>query len=80
MEQWQDIVLSIGSLFFIIGLMPSIFTDAKPAGLTSLTNALVLSAFTVAYATLYLWFAAVTTAITAGCWMVLAVQKARAKS
>jgi len=75
MHSWQDIILSIGSLFFIAGLLPSVLSQNKPAVTTSITNALVLLTFTITYATLSLWFAAVTTAITAGLWAVLAFQK-----
>jgi len=77
MHSWQDLVLSLGSVCFIVGLMPSVLSDHKPAVATSITNAVALTAFTVTYMTLSLWFAALTTAITASLWVVLAVQKVR---
>lgn len=77
MHSWQDIVLAIGSLIFDIALIPSIKGKDKPAVWTSCLYALVLITFTFAYASLSLWYATVTTVITAALWGVLALQKLR---
>ena len=77
MHHMQDIILTVGALFFIAGLLPSILSDSKPAAITSLVNGSVLAIFSITYATLSLWFTAATTAATAVCWWILAVQKHR---
>jgi len=76
---WQDIVLSIGSVIFVIALIPSIMSAHKPAFTTSVLSSLVLVAFTFVYATLDLWLSAVITAFSAILWMVLAFQKSNGK-
>lgn len=72
---WQDWVLSGGSLFFTVALMPSVLSQNKPALATSLLTGTILAIFAMVYATLSLWFAAGTTMITSSLWFVLAVQK-----
>jgi len=76
---WQDIVLTAGSMVFIIALLPSVFSAAKPAAMTSLMTGTVLAIFAVTYTTLDLWFAAGTTAITSITWFVLLGQAVLAK-
>jgi hypothetical protein len=70
---WQDTVLTIGTMIFIIALLPSVFGSAKPAAMTSLMTGTVLAIFAVTYTMLPdpLWFAAVTTATTSTVWFVL---------
>ena len=80
MHNWQDIVLSIGSLMFVIALIPSVLGKDKPALATSFMTGLVLVVFTVTYATLSLKYTTVTTALSAILWLILAVQKARQDS
>lgn len=75
MHSWQDIVLAIGSLVFAIALIPSLLSKDKPALLTSGSTSLVLFVFTITYASLSLWYATVTTALSAALWGVLALQK-----
>lgn len=77
MDNWQDIVLSIGSLVFVIALLPSVLGKDKPAFSTSLMTGLVLTIFTATYATLSLKYTTVTTGVSAALWLVLAAQKAR---
>ncbi|MDP9211836.1 MAG: hypothetical protein M3N59_01005 [bacterium] len=76
---WQDIVLSAGSVMFIIALVPSILSRDKPAMATSLMTSLVLIGFTVTYASLELWFTTIITIITVALWLTLFVQKLLAK-
>jgi hypothetical protein len=75
MHSWQDIVLAVGSLIFAAALLPSILCEHKPALWTSIMTGSVLIVFAVTYATLSLWYAMVTTSLTAVMWAVLAVQK-----
>ncbi len=71
---WQDFVFTGGSLLFVGALISSVLGKDKPALPLSLTTALVLSVFTVVYATLDLWFTAIVNAIMAILWFVLVVQ------
>jgi hypothetical protein len=75
----QDIILAIGSFVIVLAVIPSVISDRKPALLTSLPTSVVLFVFAGVYFSLQLWFTSVMAAITAGLWMVLAIQKARQK-
>jgi hypothetical protein len=72
--QWQDIAITIGTVVFIVALIPSILGKDKPAVPTSMMTGTVLVVFTIVYISLALWFAAVTTGITAILWYILAIQ------
>jgi hypothetical protein len=72
--QWQDFAITAGTITFIFALIPSIYSNNKPAMATSLMTGSVLTVFTIVYITLSLWFSAVTTAITALLWFVLSAQ------
>lgn len=71
---WQDIAFTIGSIIFIIALMPAVLNERKPPLLTSLSTASVLSVFSVCYYTLDLYFAGTAALITAIIWYLLALQ------
>lgn len=58
MANWQDLVLTIGSLIFVIALIPSVKGRDKPTFWTSALTGSVLVTFVIVYATLDLWFAA----------------------
>jgi hypothetical protein len=75
MNEWQDIVISVGAIIFALALWPSILSKDKPALWTSLVTGIVLFVFALTYGSLSLWYAAATTAITASLWIVLVVQK-----
>lgn len=75
MNHWQDYVIAVGSIIFVIALIPSVLGKHKPALSTSLLTGTVLLVFAMTYLTLSLWFAAITTTLTATLWYVLAVQK-----
>ena len=77
---WQDVVITAGQIVFFLALLPSIFSEDKPALATSLTTGLVLIAFAFAYLSLDLLFAFATGGITAVCWLVLAYQKFRRRA
>lgn len=77
MSNWQDIVLTLGSIVFLLALVPSIKSKDKPAVATSIMTGLVLFVFAATYTTLHLWFSAATTALTGVLWLVLAVQKVK---
>ena len=71
----QDIILTAGSIVFILALVPSIRSKDKPALLTSSMTAFVLYVFACTYISLGLWLTASVTALTAAMWTALAVQK-----
>lgn len=75
MHNWQDLVLAIGSIIFVIALVPSVAGKNKPALSTSLLTGTVLVVFGISYLTLTLWYAATTTFMTAVMWYILAAQK-----
>lgn len=75
---WQDYVLTLGSIVFVIALIPSVRNKtAKPAISTSLTTSVVLFVFVLVYLTLALWSTAFTTSLSAITWLVLAIQRHR---
>lgn len=73
----QDAIFTAGSIFFIIGLIPSIRGEDKPALFTSLTTGGWLFLFAITYLTFAhpLWFSSITTFGTSLCWFTLAWQK-----
>lgn len=74
---WQDVVLTIGSLIFMVALVPSVRSADKPAPLTSFSTAAVLYVFAGVDVTLGLLFTALTTTGTAALWTTLLVQRVR---
>lgn len=72
--RWQDWVLTLGQVIFIIALIPTILNKQKPALLTSITSAVVLIFIAAVYISFTLWFAALTTILTSIMWFVLALQ------
>jgi hypothetical protein len=75
MHHWQDGVLALGALMFAIALIPSVTSKDKPALWTSILTCTVLIVFAITYASLSLWFATITTSLTALLWGVLIIQK-----
>jgi hypothetical protein len=72
---WQDLVLTIASLAFLVALVPTVLSgDPKPALTTGVLNAVVSAVIATVYLTLQLWFAAGTTGMNAFLWLVIALQ------
>jgi hypothetical protein len=71
---WQELVFTTGGFVFFIALLPSIFSDNKPAFATSIITASFLTLFIFAFATLDLWWSAAAQALGALAWWVLTVQ------
>lgn len=71
---WQDLIFGIGSLLFIIALLPTLLGNNKPAWETAAITSVVLYAFSICYASLDLPFATITSAITASIWLAIAIQ------
>lgn len=73
-NMWQDFVILIGSLVFLIALLPSIFSKNKPDKLTSISTAIVLYVYFGTYITLDLYFSSTVVLATATAWLVLFFQ------
>lgn len=74
---WQDVVLTFGSVVFLVALIPTILGSAKPAPLTSFSTGFVLIVFAITYATLGLRFASVVTGVTGLAWLFILWQSLR---
>ena len=74
---WQDIVIAICSWLASAALIPSLVSPDKPAFWSSIYTCAIVSTFGICYATLGLWTAAVSSAVLAGVWLTLAIQKWR---
>ena len=77
---WQDVVLTIGQVIFIIALFPSILSKDKPALQTSMLTSAVAFSIAVVYLTLSIPFAAISAALNGTLWLVLVAQKWRTRS
>lgn len=75
---WQDILISAVQAMLAIGLIPAVIHHHKPPLATSLTTALGMGAFAIAFATLGLWWSTIMSAVQLVLWVVLALQKRRA--
>jgi hypothetical protein len=74
--KWQDAIFATGEVVFMIGLLPSVFSDNKPAALTSLATAIMLMAFLLVHASYKLWMAFILCSGTIILWWILFVQVA----
>lgn len=74
--KWQDAVFAIGEIVFTIGLLPSVFSAHKPAPLTSLVTAVMLTAFLAVYVSYRLWLAFIFSLGAIGLWFTLFFQVA----
>lgn len=72
---WQDTAIAICQLFFLPAMWPTLKGTDKPAFSTCLMNALIVAIISFCLASLHLWLAFSTAALTAIIWSVLAVQK-----
>ena len=72
---WQDVILMVGGFGFALALIPAVRAKNKPPRLTCLATGCLLLAFVVCYATLGLWLAAQSGALTALLWFVLLLQR-----
>lgn len=70
---WQDYIFFVGSLLFIIALVPALFVAAKPPMVTAAVTAAVLYVFSFTYITMKFKLSAAVTAVTATIWLLLAL-------
>ena len=76
---WQDYVITVGNLIFIVSLVPSVVGKNKPAFLTSMLSGLTLTVFVFTFITLKLWFSAAAMGGSAILWYILAFQVLKSK-
>jgi len=74
---WQDLIFSIGSIIFIIALIPTIIYGLKPPKLTSLPTALVLTLYSFTLYSLDLYWSAGLNLLTAILWYIIFIQSWR---
>lgn len=73
--QWQDYVISISQIFFVIALIPSIRGQHKPDAITSVMFCTFVAIVGACLLSLELWISAATAFLGAIAWAILAVQK-----
>lgn len=71
----QDWVLSACQWGFLLALVPSLLSKDKPVIGTSVMTGMLLAIMAITFATLALWVSAISTAIVALAWFVLAGQR-----
>ncbi len=74
---WQDVVIAVAQIFFIVALVPSITTKDKPALITSAMNMTLVWAIAATMVTLHLWFSAITAFAIGLGHLTLTIQKAK---
>jgi hypothetical protein len=74
----NDLVFTLGSMAFLIALIPSITTEHKPDKATSLMTSSVLYLFTLNYLSMELYFSAIVGFATASAWLILYFQVRKA--
>ena len=74
---WQEIILALGQIVFIIALLPSVFSKDKPEIWTSIITGSVALSIAITYLTMHIPFAAVSAFFNFVFWSVLAFQKFR---
>lgn len=72
---WQDAILTLGSLVFMVALVPMLLGCEKPPLTASIPTGLTLLAFAPAQWTLGAVYAAVTGTILGLMWLTLAAQR-----
>lgn len=75
---WQDWIIGIGQVLFLLALVPSLKSSAKPALGTSTLTASILIFFALTYASLGLWFGTVMSTLLSLGWWILALQRYKA--
>ncbi len=74
---WQETVLALGQVVFIVALLPSVFSDDKPEIWTSIITGTVALSIAITYVTMHIPIAAVSAFFNFVFWSILAIQKYR---
>ena len=72
---WQDIVITVASISFSVGLIPAVLKRDKPPVVTSLITFLGMLGITICYISFNLVLSTITGSITTILWLVLFIQK-----
>ena len=75
-----NLVITFGGIFFMIALLPTIFSDDKPSIWTSIPTAIILLSFSLVYYDLGLYSAAIISLLTSTLWYVIAIQTGERKN
>ncbi len=76
---WQNIVISIGALVFVVALIPALWTKQKPPAITSILYGSIVMSFVVVDISFKLYLGGALTLVNSLQWMALAVQARRRK-
>jgi hypothetical protein len=77
---WQDVMLSVGNIFFCITFIPMLRQPERPPLLTCIPTGLALVAGGFVFATLHLWLTALTQTITGLQWLALVFKRSQGAS
>lgn len=75
-RDWQDLVLSVAEIGFLLSLLPSVLGPDKPAAVTSLMTAVLLCGILVVNASKRWWYACSILSVTICVWLAMFVQVA----
>lgn len=68
---WQDLVIALGSICFSLALLPLIRQNSKPPLSTASLTTFWLFAYVIVFATLGLWFSAITAFVNGSLWAII---------
>lgn len=74
---WQQTILALGQIVFIVALLPSVFSSDKPEIWTSIITGTVALSIAITYTTMSLPVAAISAFFNFVFWSILAFQKFR---
>jgi len=72
---WQDWVFAIGSVGFIVSLIPVFLTKSYPTSVTSIATSAILATFAWTQHSLNLDYAAATSAVLSFTWLMIAARR-----
>lgn len=75
---WQDYVIAIAQIGFVVALIPTLFSKDKPPVFTSFMTVVLLAIIIFCMFTLHLYFSAATAFAIMSTWAIIGIQKIRA--
>ncbi len=75
---WQDYVIAIAQIGFVVALIPTLFSKDKPPVFTSFMTVVLLAIIIFCMFTLNLYFSAATAFAIMSTWAIIGIQKIRA--
>ena len=73
--RWQDIVIAIAQVCFILALIPTMTSKDKPPLITCVMNVILVVIISFCLFTLHLWLGGVTAVAIGVTWAFIAFQK-----